>query len=916
MAQVIEVSLLGPPRVERDKALVVFETRKAMAMLAILAVSGRGRTRDALVELFWPESDPDHGRAALRRTLSDLRGGIGAELVETTSDQVRLVTGPDLSVDVDRFRDLCARGELGQAVELCRGDFLEGLAVRNAPDFEDWVELENEDLRRQLVGALEGLTGERENAGDLLGATAAARRWLSIDPLHEPAHRALIRLYAARGDRAAAIEQYRTCVRTLSRELGVPPLRETTRLYEAVSRGTFVTETVPEASAEVSASPGPPPLPFVGRAAQLREARGVYGALAGDGAVVLVEGEAGIGKTRLADELLGWVRRRGGRVLAGRAYEEERYLAYSPVVEALRQRLREDDEWLETLDDRTRGEAARLVPELASGTSAVGALRGPGAETRFLSALWDVLVAATAGPRPGALLLDDVHWADDATLALLSYGLRRLAGRPFLLVLTWRTPHDHALRRRVTAVTRSGAGVTLRLDRLAEEDVDTLLHAAQPAAEAFDAASLWGQTEGVPLMVVEYLRGPAAEGGRSVPTGVRDVLEERLDPVSETGRQVLSAAAVIGRAFDLETVRAVSGRTEEETVTAVEEVVRRGLVTEDEHGYDFAHHLLRETVYDTTSLARRRLLHGRAAEVPGMPAATAARHLQLAGRDAAAAEAYRAAGEQARAVFANAEALDHFRAALALGHPDQAGLHTAIGDLQTVLGDYTGALASLETAAATCRPDELAGVEQRLGRLQYRRGEYAQARARLEAALAAAPTEDLAGRAGILVDLSLAAESCGDVARAEALAAEARAGAEAAGETSAVCQALNRLGMLATAHGDLAGAVDRLVRCCRLAEQIGDEELHAAALNNLALAYRARGDLDDAVRHTQEALALCTRMGDRHHEAALENNLADVLQASGRHEEAMVHLKRAVEIFADIGAEEEPHAGVWRLVRW
>jgi tetratricopeptide (TPR) repeat protein len=101
-----------------------------------------------------------------------------------------------------------------------------------------------------------------------------------------------------------------------------------------------------------------------------------------------------------------------------------------------------------------------------------------------------------------------------------------------------------------------------------------------------------------------------------------------------------------------------------------------------------------------------------------------------------------------------------------------------------------------------------------------------------------------------------------------------------------------------------------------LAEQIGDEELHAAALNNLALAYRARGDLDDAVRHTQEALALCTRMGDRHHEAALENNLADVLQASGRHEEAMVHLKRAVEIFADIGAEEEPHAGVWRLVRW
>jgi tetratricopeptide (TPR) repeat protein len=401
-----------------------------------------------------------------------------------------------------------------------------------------------------------------------------------------------------------------------------------------------------------------------------------------------------------------------------------------------------------------------------------------------------------------------------------------------------------------------------------------------------------------------------------LPTGVRELLRARLDPVSETARQVLAAAAVLGRSFDTATVRAVSGRTDEETVAALEEGVGRGLVREGSREYDFDHELLRTLIYDDTSLARRRLLHGRAADALARPAAVVARHLQLAGREDAAAVAFRDAGEHARQVFAHAEALGHFRAALALGHPDPAGLHAVIGDEQTVAGDYAAALVSLEAAAAASSPSELPAVEHRLGRLQHRRGEYALARAHLEAALVATPGVDVPARASRTADLSLAAYSGGDLALARSLALEARELAEDAGDSRARCQAYNLLGMLATAEGATDQALDDLRLSRELAEKVGDRDLTVAALNNLALAHRARGELGPATELTVGALDLCTALGDRHHEAALHNNLADLLHGAGRRDEAMVHLKAAVEIFAEIGAEEEPRPEIWKLVRW
>jgi DNA-binding SARP family transcriptional activator/tetratricopeptide (TPR) repeat protein len=912
---VIKVSLLGPPRVELDGNLVAFDTRKAVALLAHLALSDRPRPREVLADLLWPEADAEHARGALRRTLSTLRAVVGSEFIEATRDHVRLVKGAGLDVDVDHFRALRQEGQLEAAEALFRGGFLEGFAVRDAPAFESWVREEGDVLARELTSTLADLVAAHEAAGDLRAALPTALRWLAFDPLHEPAHQAVMRCHAATGDRAAALVQYRTCVGTLSRELGVPPLTETTQLYDAINRGTYV----PAAPSVPHAAPASPPLvmPFVGRADELKALRAVYDSVGADGRVVLVEGEAGIGKTRLAAELVSSVRRDGANVLTGRAFEGETGLAYSPVTEALEGRLRTSDDWSDAVSERGLAEAARLVPTLAgraAGSEAPPA--GHGAEARFLSGVWETLAAAAGGNLPGVLWIDDVQHADGATLSLLSYGLRRLAGRPLLVLLTWRTPHDHPLPRNVAAAAREGSGAIVRLGRLGAPSVSAMVRAARPGDEdPPNVRQLLERTEGVPLLLVEYLRSPAVDGDWPLPSGADDVLRARLDPVSETAAQVLSAAAVLGRSFDVDTVRAVSGRTDEETATSLEELVRLGLVQEGASDYDFSHGLLRSLVYNRTSLARRRLLHGRAADLIDAPAAVA-RHHQLAGHADAAAHAFRIAGEQARQVFANAEALDHLRAALRLGHPDRTGLHMSIGDVLTVAGEYSAAQLSFEAAAESGAPNHLSAVEHRLGRLQHRRGEYALAAAHLQAALAAASGVDVVHRAAITADLSLTAHSLGDADRARAFAGEAMVLAEQSDDARARCRASNLLGMLAAEAGDTDDGLRHLQRSRELAERLGDDELRIAALNNLALTQQARGELERATELTRAALELCAAMGDRHHEAALQNNLADLMHATGQETAAMAHLKSAVEIFADIGAEEAPRPEIWKLVRW
>lgn len=230
------MTLFGSPRVERAGREIAFETRKAMAILAYLAVEGGRQPREHLAAMLWPDAEPDRARGALRRTLSAIRTSeIGDRLEADTV--AATVSRDDVDVDVLRFRALRAKGDHRGAVSAYAGDFLAGFALRDAPDFDEWAESVDETLRTELAGSLQRLIGEDREAGRTARAVTHARRWLELDPLNESAHRELMRLHALAGDRSAAIRQYHECVQLLDRELGVAPLDETVALYELIREG-------------------------------------------------------------------------------------------------------------------------------------------------------------------------------------------------------------------------------------------------------------------------------------------------------------------------------------------------------------------------------------------------------------------------------------------------------------------------------------------------------------------------------------------------------------------------------------------------------------------------------------------------------------------------------------------------------
>jgi tetratricopeptide (TPR) repeat protein len=638
--------------------------------------------------------------------------------------------------------------------------------------------------------------------------------------------------------------------------------------------------------------------PLVGREREREALVDAYRAVGPDGRLVVLEGELGIGKTALADELLAWARTEGAVAVGVRAFEHERDLAYGLLIELLRAGLRDGD--TARVPESARAEAARLVPAL--GPAAAGPLDGPGAQARFYEGLAVALEALTAGPAPAVVVVDDAHWADAASLDALAYLVRRLRGRPLLLVLTWR-PEEAQSARRVLA---EGHGATVSLGRLDRDGVARMAEAAGAPDDVVDR--LFGETQGVPFFVAEYL--DAGVDGWELPTGVRALLEARLAGASEVGAQVTAAAAVLGREFDPETVRRVAGRADEEVVAALEELCARGILAEAGDAYDFRHEQARRVAYEGVGVGRRRLLHARAADaLMGGPAAAIAQHLRLAGRAEEAAGWYAVAGEQARALHANAEALAHFAAALGLGHPDTVRLQRAVGDLQTLQGHYGDALASYESAGAFADGRERADLEHRMGLVHDRRGDFELADASFGEAFALTPDDDLEHRARLLADRSLAAHRLGRDTDAAELAAASLGLAEEADDATAQAQAHNILGVLAARRGDRSQACVELEQSLALAEAGDDVVSRIAALNNLALVEGDVGRLD-------VARALCATIGDRHREAALANNAADLLHAAGRHEEAMASLKEAVALFAEIGEDGVMEPEIWKLRDW
>jgi DNA-binding SARP family transcriptional activator/tetratricopeptide (TPR) repeat protein len=986
----LTLALLGPPVVQRNGIPVSFDTRKAIALLARLAVTGREHSREQLADLLWPEADGAKGRASLRRTLSVTAAAVGDGL---TISRTAVSLNPDaLRVDVRDFETLVARPDaasLEQAVQLYRGDFLTGFVLRGCPDFEEWQTSVAEELRQSLARGLQRLVAACSADGELERAAGYARRWLQLDPLHEPAHQAIIRLHGWTGQRTAAMRQYRSLVRVLDRELAVRPLPETTQLYDDVRAGRLgpppsrssaggvaAPAAAPEAKPDAAAAPGvlgpagmagsagiagtPEPWPLVGRAAELAVLRGTWQATGPQGRVVAITGQAGSGKTRLITEFRaeaagGPQDHRGAAVLAARCHDGETALPFVLAADLLRTALVVRPDLPRVLPAQTAAMAGRLVPALATAypDAVAPALDSPVAVTRLYAAIADTLLAATAGASAekvpsGVVIVEDVHWADSSSLGLLAYLVRRLGDWPLLLVLSWEAEQGGRLRVLRTAISEAedaALGETIKPGPLGSEAIAALLD--RDGMPRIDLARLMAETHGLPMLVREYIEALRSAGDDTQeqadwwpPASVRDLLRTRLQAASEPTVQVLTAAAVLGRSNDADLLRAVSGRGEDEIVEAIDEALTRSLLTEippltanAAPSYGFPYDALRRTAYESATLARRRLLHGRAADIlarryerdpAATRAATVADHLQAAGRDAEAARWWWRAAERARELYAHAEARDRMVRALGLGYPQLPG-RIALGEELVVLGRYREALAEFESAAALAGTDEgdqegdramQASIEHKLADVHHRLGDWDLAESHLAVVSELVSTAQPGRLARVEADRAVVAYRRGDSEQATAFGRAALSCARAAADRGATAQALNVLGMLAARAGDTAAAETYLRDALAEARQLPELGPAVAALNNLARLLAETGRVKEALAVAAEALELGSELGDQHRVAALHTNMADLLHADGQGEAAMAHLKEAAKRFASVDVGDAPRPEIWTLVEW
>jgi DNA-binding SARP family transcriptional activator len=647
---------------------VRLESARAESLLAYLLMH-----RDALQQrrhlafTLWPDSTESQARTNLRHVLHNLRRALpdADRFIEAGPRTLRWRPEAPLWLDVAAFERGVEEGRLEDAVATYTGDLLEG-------NYDEWVLEERERLSQLYVDALERLARDLEGRGCFAEAIRHAERLLRQDPLREEAYRLLLRLHDASGDRAAALRTYHACATTLVRELGVEPSAATRAAYEALL------EAVPE-PVEGPAMPARPPL--IGRRAERERLAALWRACeAGRAQLVLVTGEAGIGKSRLIEELRSWCVHRGATIAESRSYAAEGAMAFGALVAWLRS---------EPIAARLRRlapvhltELARLLPELLTETPGLSAPEPlPEDELRrrlFAAARRAILSAGD----PLLLVAEDLHWCDPQTLQFVHYLLRAEPEARLLVAASIRREEldpRGPVSELLDAMRALGVVSDVSLGRLGREETALLAErlADRPLGEE-EAERLHEESEGVPLFLVEAMRAgaePAAAPGAEMSDRVRAVIASRLARLSEPAAELVGVAATIGREFTAEVVADASQLDEESMLRGLDELWRRAIVrARGPNAYDFSHGKVREAAYSALSPAAARHHHLRVAEALQRSAARdldsvsgqVASHYEATGMIDDAITWHTRAADAAQRLHANAAAVRHLERGLSL----------------------------------------------------------------------------------------------------------------------------------------------------------------------------------------------------------------------------------------------------------
>lgn len=922
----LRLAVFGSPEAFSNNCRLTFSLRKAQALLFYLAVEGGMHSRSKLAAFLWPDSAAHEARSSLRNVIALLRtlladaGGSpsSSSYLHIERDLVGLDRNIPFELDLEVVQHVYQEvqqfsttppepqrvalvAKLQQAVSLVRGPFLDGFWLGEDAPFDEWVQQQQQQWQVRLALLLNRLSCWQEVGGELEQAGTTITRWLMHDPLAEEAYRRLMRVHLARGDATAALQVYATCRTRLAEDLRVDPSEETVALAEHIRAGSTRSSELlaAHASAERPMS-GEWVVPLVGRAGAFRQLINSFQqARSGQPQVVLVEGEAGIGKTRLAVEWIGWARAQGAEVLRGQAYEMGGRLPYQPLMEALRERLEVENAPEDLLEDVWLAELSRLLPELRMRYPDLPAptedeLTAKGRLFEAVARLFDSLAWHT----PLVLLVEDLHWVDEASLELLSYlGHSWARHRTRVLLLgTLRSEEETALSSHLIDLRRDLPMTQVLLQAFTQEETIQFIEACVGKTTGRGNGQrehdlvmtlggfLFAHAGGHPLYLLETLTllrerewllprlgadstwrlelpvDRTMEVGLErlrcelFPPSVRALTQARLVRLTQPARQLVMASAVLGiqtttrHLWQVAEMASLSGEQITQTaITALEEAINCGMLREEEPGrgrpatYCFAHELIRDVVYTEIGAARRQVLHQRALalfEREGAPASELAYHARLAGEVEAAYRFSMQAGMEAVAVFAVADAIGYYEQARALLQEYQ-WLHTeltvaAIEHLYTHLGQAYAFQSAWEKAQETYK--EL---------LAYARHKQL-------------PT---------LISLTLnrlailAIQRSFDQAQVDALLEEALQVAETSHDPKALAETEWNRAQITATWDNPKDALPHGTQALALARESLDQELEARSLSLLGYIHLLRGDFEESIRCLEASITIYALWG-------------------------------------------------------
>jgi DNA-binding SARP family transcriptional activator len=688
------LTLLGSPVVAHPDGSPVAPQpgAKSMALLAYLTLESRPHSRETLADLAWGESPEAEARASLRQALKQLRDLLG-DVVRCDRRTVELA-GP-VHCDVLEFLRL-ADEEPAAAAHMDVPSFLAGFSVRRAPRLEEWVAETRASLIQRYTAVLATLARDAMDQRRWEEAKGHADRWLACDPLSETAARLAAEARYLAGDRGSALAhlaEYRAALRAAT---GCEPshaLLALTRRIEADDRPARPRPSQDEWYARVPSLDAT----LIGRAGEWKALAGAWKAVAGGARrIVLVEGEAGVGKSRLLEEFLRTAVADGATVLRGRGYDATAAVPFAPMAEALREALHvpglagTDAEWL--------AEASRLLPELRQrfpGLPEPESGADPADAWRLFEGVAQLL-AALAAERPLVLSLDDLQWCDEDSCKLIHFLARRLEAAPilWLCAVTLGELERDAPAARLCRTLRAKAGAeTVALAGLGEEEVWRLVrelgHVSTPTGGRRFARRIHRITGGNPFFVFELIKTMFAQGllsadeetgewtaepaaledGKEFPLSrtVHDAIAERVERLQgELGEILITVAVAGGPGCRPEVLSHVHGISRLHAATVCDALVERRLLVEGAGVYRCLHPVIAGVVRDALTPTRRLEVH-RALAASLEQATPPAERWKVAGEMARHAEeggdrglAYRSAllaSEAATQRFAVAEAL-------------------------------------------------------------------------------------------------------------------------------------------------------------------------------------------------------------------------------------------------------------------